>query len=670
MKRKAEFSSVLGFLVAAMMIMTTVYFIQLWYGYGKSEVQGVYSNYFVTYLDRDVSTVVSAFEKTALFHGLRETAKHLGEHGGVPEEINDSKSVIEPDLNFYNGVYSWTFIRNCNLETRIPFTIYRNKNILLGDLNLPLENPNNVALKTAIINIWMFKKGPVTVSCIPDGCTIDGKTKIEETGTYVYSIDGATHLVLNADENTAILTFVGASPYEGSTNTGIFINSLNKFLTGRLQEAQENARFSSTLTATPIDAVFGRDDMFPTGFSRFEEGISGKIESPDLPAVTVWSFGNTNETLKVRYWNLYDYAQQFTLTAPDILTYRLWNVLESFSDYQNREDSKRCWGMPTLSNGRCPKDNIDYEPEDFLNEIKNDVEDFENKYNDAITDPGISLDLEVPSSLFTGCDINTNSRDVDSCTSENFEYYEYLDGTIRNVHNCSPGPCGSCYTVNACRTHWHHRYILKKLRIQATFTDSTHKTMTETGDWIPETFTFMIELPIIDDNCCNGYYCDSKRSTACDTTKNDNGNPFDRPPDYAEMGIMPLEGDDTTEYVYVEPPEHPDNPEDTSYEIYGVPHCNLYYATETMEDYCEEEGAPDPCIVLNYNPSTIGVGEKKCVTINEEEPTTQLFYCYKTDEIEKTLYLKDCGDFDQICNKTTGACEDPPEEEPPEEPEE
>ena len=67
-------------------------------------------------------------------------------------------------MNFYNDIYSWTFIKDCNLETRIPFTTYRDKNILLGNYEVPLDNPNNVELKTAIINVWMFKKGSIDVS--------------------------------------------------------------------------------------------------------------------------------------------------------------------------------------------------------------------------------------------------------------------------------------------------------------------------------------------------------------------------------------------------------------------------------------------------------------------------------------------------------------------------
>ncbi len=314
MNKKGEFSTVLGFLVIVLMVMTTLYFVQLWMGYGANEVQEVYSNYFVTSLDRDIATYNSVFEKTALFAGLIDTITHLGEHGGVPDSISSAsvKDSNDQSPQFSNGIYLWNFVDDNNdNQKRIPFTYYEDINTFVGttEIGVPLQNPNsaNSPPVTAFVNIWMFKKGTVTVSCT--GCTIkDGITEIDETGTHFFEISGTGTLTFKGSgENIAYIKTVATSPYIGTSDKYVFVNSINNYLASNLKEAQATREPDKTISASDINAVFGNEltHGFATGFAMPEEGITAKITGANLPEVESWSFGAINETLKARYWMLY-----------------------------------------------------------------------------------------------------------------------------------------------------------------------------------------------------------------------------------------------------------------------------------------------------------------------------------------------------------------------------
>ena len=239
--KKGNFSGILGVFIAVLFLILTVYFIELWHGYGKTEVQSVLSNYEVTLLDRDIATATNVFEKTALFFGLQKTATQLGEHGGVPIDMDSStiKDAAGLSPQFSNEVYMWNYVdENNNNHKRIPFTYYKTYNYLLGTtpFEIKIENLNDAETTTnyLFVHIWMYKKGNVDISCA--GCTIEGTTKIEETGKYFLEITNTGTLTFTGSINdVATIKTIAISPYSGS-DPSEFVDSLNEQVTNNLQE--------------------------------------------------------------------------------------------------------------------------------------------------------------------------------------------------------------------------------------------------------------------------------------------------------------------------------------------------------------------------------------------------------------------------------------------------
>ncbi|NOR85593.1 hypothetical protein GQ473_05745, partial [archaeon] len=532
--KKGGFSDVMGVLIVVLILIITVYFIQLWMGYGKNEVQGILSNYEVTLLDRDIATATNVFGKTSLFFGLQKTAIQLGKHGGVPIDMDSTtiKDTIGLNPQFSNEIYKWSYVdENNNNHKRIPFTYYQTHNYLLGTtpLEIKIQNLNDAETTTnsLFVHIWMYKSGNVQLSC--NGCTIKGTTKIEETGKYFLEISNTGTLKFTGSKNNvATIKTIAISPYSGLTQSE-FVDSLNEQLTNNLQE---NTNLKNEIKSNDIYSIFETDQssVFLNGFAISKYGTFGEITNPTLPKVTLQTSGETENLVNVRYWKIYNIVKD-EIIKNDIL----YNTIDEYFEktIKKTTDNIRYWkdgcGVQTLPTcetlleryGKNEDGNAISDTSYFKNKmepiIEQEIKKLETNLNSVHSSEGIIIDINYIISYPKKWNDYWNTTEIKNKNDDT--------GICCECNNYCPS-CGS--TSNKCTNTFKTSYIECEYNygirytLQITITDTKYKITTNN----PQNFTMNIvsEWINLDNLKENTFYADIKLSAKkCSIPKPTNG---------------------------------------------------------------------------------------------------------------------------------------------------
>lgn len=409
-------------------------------------------------------------------------------------------------------------------------------------------NNGNYSLYVSL-QVFFMKPGKVMVEC-GDGCgeikNLDGTApaaNITSDGIYEYKITRVNlpvfvlNLNLSAIEdsangdgtNVARLKQVVVSIYNATLDAGgnklRMAGAQNKLFTGNLNKFQASMQTAldaagagkgSKTTIGPLEGAFYRG---------YDNTVAGIIWSPDGivtetqdylgndKLLTLRSSGVTEEEAKIRYWQMYDKAEEFANASKTLLKNHLLARLDTMTDKTALETAEICdHSLQPPDCQICPSDDLTarYTQADVFSKVKAELDSMAQTYTNA--DPTFTWTIELPS--FVGCADITNKNisacsAVENCTGANFEHYEYKIGRIFNTGQCSgytyDGPVGddrSPYKTK-CSMIYAHRYVLKNLKILVTIKDEKNKFFDASkNDWDTLKFRFFVFVPLVDDNSC------------------------------------------------------------------------------------------------------------------------------------------------------------------------
>lgn len=163
-----------------------------------------------------------SFEKTASFFGLMNTAKELGEHGGLSESKVGEASTFDPVMRVSNNIPYFAPIEDGSIKKRMPFVYSEDMNLMITGQEeaFPIifastpgeklygENLADVAAGkyafNAVVQIFMRNTGIVTVEVYQQSCRDSSPAckkiiQVTESGDVQISI--GSDVVKNSNED-------------------------------------------------------------------------------------------------------------------------------------------------------------------------------------------------------------------------------------------------------------------------------------------------------------------------------------------------------------------------------------------------------------------------------------------------------------------------------------
>lgn len=556
--RKGILSAIVLFSVFILVLAVGASILYNLFSLSSSQGAGMRGQEALTDANLALNGIKQSFEKTALLFGLMNTAKELGERGGISNPSSIASQNPNPRMYVTNGVLNFAVSR-CKsvggsesvIRKRMPFLSYEGYNetigtaqvnFLLADAAKYPENfadvKNNGYSFNALVHIFMLKKGTVTLKiCQPSRCNNPPdvvQTTVSESGTTAISFGSNVVKSANEDVNiqisgsdpdVAVVREMAVSIYDRQV-----VSDPNRLLTKKVDDYRQKLA-GEGVVIDPLEAAF-----LPAGTGYYntlqeKEGfLRGLAWAPDKvdigrPSADVSGWGVSEEDAKIRYWRIYKTAGWFVDHYEDWTEPRMWNRINSLSDHS--EPSKRTWcnsgGRPSGYDSRCPSDTTTpYGGEDFRRALdtaaKSVGTDLSNRFNAV----GFKWVLSVPSNAFAGCSTNTRpaaTAILEWCNSQNMEYYKYKGGIFAQSAT-RPQACGSsggCSAKestcdksahgyddsNTCYMRYKSRYLMKNVPINVTIIDEKYLVFDSVSKlWVPYQFTFFVEIDRIDDNSC------------------------------------------------------------------------------------------------------------------------------------------------------------------------
>ncbi|VVB59328.1 Uncharacterised protein [uncultured archaeon] len=506
------------------------------------------NEYLISSANSGTQSIEQSFEKTALFFGLMNTSKELGEHGGISSEAvlkADSltpKMYLEQDIPYIAVALCADGSRGCDTsqtKKRMPFVSYGGYNekvgtattkYLLIDSKKYAQNIDEVKSGKykfyALVQVFMLKEGTVTFKvCRGASCSVT--ETMSATGTKQIIIGGnalgssgadVNLTVSGSSEDVAVLREIAVSIYDKDV-----VESANKLLESNANNYQKSV---ASFTHDGLNFNVGK---FSTAFIPSGGGLYGALDqkqgfirgiawAPDKitaisPDVFVSSSGIAEEDAEIRYWRMYGFADYFTDTATleSVVKSRLLEKMnERMPNDYSTSSASNCGG-----GFKCTDGTTDYPRQTFLDALSGGLTDLTSELNAAYKDEGFTWKFSISGGLFTDNNFqNIPHSKIDRSTGT----CSYACG-----ESCSTDKDGgeSCTTVYCTDTYYtcseiHTReYFTKNVKILVEITDEKYKYFdSTTNSWEKPKFKFYIELDKVDDNYCRGYYCDTLQAGA------------------------------------------------------------------------------------------------------------------------------------------------------------
>ncbi len=522
-----------GVVVAIMLIIIAV--VLNISNFGKSVERSGNNQYYLTDVDVTLTGIIKSFEKTALFFGMMNATKELGEHGGVSMDVISQASALKPVMQVDNGIAYLAPVEcdsGCSIKKRMPFVSYMSYDekigtaatkFLLVDANRYSQNMADVKSGkygfSALVQIFMLKKGAVTIK-VCQGAICPITETVSETDTKTIRIESSMlananediNLAVSASEdNVAVLRQIAASIYDGDV-----VESPNLLLEANVNTYQDKLQSFShegiNYKINELRAVFLPSRTGVYNMLDEKEGfVRGIAWAPDRiiaesPEVQVSSEGIAEEDAKIRYWLMYWYAAYFVDTFESLTKPRLLNKID---EELNRDYSYSA--MANCGGGfKCTDATLLYTRDDAFIALNNGLNSLAAEFNTAYKNKGIIWKFSIPGELFTTGNFESIYK-ADPHHSEGVCSYacgEECTTDEKGAESCTTTYCEDIYYT--CSDKYTRHHTLNHIKILAEITDEKYKTFdADTKTWASPKFQFFVELDGLDDNYCDGYYCDS-----------------------------------------------------------------------------------------------------------------------------------------------------------------
>ena len=403
----------------------------------------------------------------------------------------------------------------CKTKKRMPFLYYADKYTRFGtvtpfklvvgggkySLNLA-EVANNEYDLHVLAQVFLLKPGKVDLKacqstrCATESVTETGFAEIDLGSAVVNNNnDDITFTAIAESDDAAVLREVAVSIYDMDV-----VESPNKLLNESINDYQKKMssfpKDSFTLKINPLEATFIPAGKGVYGALDEQQGFLGGIAwapagiSAESPDVYTSSAGIAEEDAKIRYWRMYGFADYFVdnLDVNGIVKPRILNKLESFADYYTKTTS----GCGSV---KCPGDTTStYSVQKFSDALNNGISDLVVELNKKYTDEGFSWSISI-----------------DGITGANTQHTPYSWKHQWSGDCCATDEDGGCIAVmEYCTMKYAHEYGLKNVKLLVEITDDKYRYFNSTTNtWEKPVFKFYVELDNVDDNYCDGYYCNT-----------------------------------------------------------------------------------------------------------------------------------------------------------------